>query len=166
MTGLKMKVVVVALVVVVAVLGGFYGGYRFGQSNVSAASNTGNRTGTNNPAGGFNRNGGTFAGGGTACPSPGSAAAAAGAQAIAQGRITSVTATSMTITSGTCTVTVDFTSGTVVMKQTTGSTSDLQDSQAVTVIGTRQPDGSVKASTIAIGNGFGRPGGASPSPSS
>jgi hypothetical protein len=63
----------------------------------------------------------------------------------------------MTINAGTCTVTIDFTNGTIVTKQATGSTSDLQDSQTVTVIGTRQSDGSVKANTIAIG-GAGGPG--------
>jgi hypothetical protein len=157
-----MKTVVVALVVVVAVLGGFLGGYKVGQSNVSAAtsSNSG-RSGANGS--GFNRQGGgTFAG---ACPSPGSSAAA-GAAFVARGRITAISATSLTITATgaggtTCTVTIDFGSGTVVTKQATGSTSDLQDSQTVTVIGTRQADGSVKAATIAIGGAGGLgPGGA------
>ena len=163
-----MKAVVVALVVVVAVLGGFYGGYKVGQNNVSAATSSNNRAG-NSPGGGFNRQGGggTF-GGGTACPSPGSSAAAAGAQALARGRITSITATAMTINTGSCSVTIDFTAGTVVTRQVTGTSADLQDSQNVAVIGTRQADGSIKATTIAIGGGTfqggGGPGaGASPS---
>lgn len=150
-----MKAAVLALAVVIGILGGFYGGYKVGQSNVSAntSSNTSRSGGAGN---GFTRNGGgTFA---AACPSPGSSAAVSGAQAFARGRITSITATSMTINAGNCTVTVNFTGGTVVTKQATGSTSDLQDSQTVTVVGTRQADGSVKAATIAIG-GAGGPGG-------
>jgi hypothetical protein len=156
-----MRVVVVALAVVVAVLAGFYGGYKVGQSNVSAStSGSSNRSGG---GGAFTRNGGTFTG--AACPSPGSSGGAAGAQAVARGRITSISSTSMTINAGSCTVTVDFSNGTVVTKQATGSTSDLQDAQTVTVIGTRQSDGSVKANTIAVGGagGFGPGAGASPS---
>ena len=144
-----MKTVVVALVVVIAVLGGFYGGYKVGQSNVKAATNNSSgsgRTGGN----GFTRGGGTFA---NQCPSPGSSAAATGAQAVARGQITSISATAMTINTGNCAVTIDFATGTIVIKEDTGSTSDLQDSQTVTVLGTRQPDGSVKATTIAIGGG-------------
>jgi hypothetical protein len=160
-----MKAAVVALVVVVAVLGGFYGGYKVGQNNVSAASsNSSNNTGRTGNGGGFPRGGngtGTFAGGGTACPSPGSSAAAAGANAVARGRITSISTTAMTINTGSCSVTIDFTSGTVVTKQVTGATSDLQDSQTVTVVGTRQADGSVKATTIALGGGN-FPGGGGP----
>lgn len=155
-----MKTVVVALVVVVAVLGGFYGGYRVGQSNVKAATTNG--TGTGRAGGnGFTRGGGTFA---NACASPGASPAATGSQAVARGRITSISATAMTISTGSCSVTIDFTTGTVVTKQDTGSTSDLQDSQTVTVVGTRQSDGSVKAATIAIGGGGNFPGGAGPSP--
>jgi len=162
-----MKAAVVALVVVVAVLGGFLGGYKVGQSNASAAtSSTSGRSGAN--GNGFNRQGGgQVAGLGAACPSPGSSPAAAGAQAVIRGRITAISATSMTITATgggtTCTVTVDFASGTVVTKQATGSTSDLQDSQTVTVVGTRQADGSVKATAIAIGAPVGPGAGGAPS---
>ena len=46
-------------------------------------------------------------------------------------------------------------------KTTAGSTSDLKDSITITVIGVRQADGSIKATTIQIGGGgFGNPGGA------
>jgi hypothetical protein len=155
-----MRVVLVALAVVVAVLAGFYGGYKVGQSNVSASTSgsSSNRSGSGNNS--FTRGGGNFAG--AACPSPGSSAAAAGAQAIARGRITSITSTSMTINAGSCTVTIDFTNGTVVTKQATGSTSDLQDAQTVTVVGTRQSDGSVKATMIAVGGAGGFVPGSSP----
>jgi len=49
-----------------------------------------------------------------------------------------------------------------VSKNVAGSTSDLQDNMTITVIGTRQADGSIKATTIQIGGGagrFGNPGG-------
>jgi Domain of unknown function (DUF5666) len=145
-----MKTVVVALVVVVAVLGGFYGGYRVGQSNATAATSSGSGTGRTG-GNGFTRGGGALA---NACPSPGSSPAATGSQAVARGQITSISATAMTINTGSCSVTIDFATGTVVIKQVTASTSDLQDSQMVTVVGTRQADGSVKAATIAIGGGI------------
>jgi len=46
-----------------------------------------------------------------------------------------------------------------VVKTIAGSTSDLKDTITITVIGTRQADGSIKAATIQIGsaapsNGF------------
>src|SRR5258708_30419724 len=77
-----MKTYVVALVVVVAVLGGFYGGYKIGQNNVSAsASTTGSRT---NAGSGSN----AFTGGrgvGAVCPSPAATPAAAGTPGVARG---------------------------------------------------------------------------------
>ena len=46
-----------------------------------------------------------------------------------------------------------------VVKTTAGSTADLKDTITITVVGTRQADGSIKATTIQIGsaapsNGF------------
>ena len=148
-----MKTLVVALVVVVGVLGGFYGGYKVGQSNVSASTGgTPSARASGNP---FTRGGaGTAA---ALCPSPGSTAAASGAQALARGTITSITSTSMTVHTTACDITIDFTTGTAIVKQASGTTSDLADSQTVTVIGTRQSDGSIKAQSISIG-GAGGPG--------
>jgi hypothetical protein len=45
-----------------------------------------------------------------------------------------------------------------VSKSVAGSTSELQDNMTITVIGTRQADGSIKATTIQIGGGLGRGG--------
>jgi Domain of unknown function (DUF5666) len=151
-----MKTLVIVLAVVVGVLGGFYGGYKVGQNNVSASSN--NTRASNN---GFAQGRGALA---AACPSPG-ATPSAGSQALARGTVTNLTATSMTVSNGTCDVTVTFSPATAVSKTAAGSTSDLADNQTVTVTGTRQSDGTVQAQSIAIGNGgsFRGPG-ASPSP--
>src|SRR5260370_18010004 len=92
-----MKTYVVALVAVVAVLGGFYGGYKVGQNNVSASASTGaNRT---NAGTGSN----PFTGGrgvGAVCPSPG-ATPAAGTVSVARGPVANLRGTSMTVTTTT-----------------------------------------------------------------
>jgi hypothetical protein len=145
-----MKTYVLALVVVVAVLGGFYGGYKVGQNNVSASTSTaGNRTNTGSGSNAFT--GGR--GAGAVCPSPG-ATPAAGTVSVARG-------TSMTVTNTSCDVKVTFGPTVTISKQALGSTSDLQDNQTVTITGTRQADGSILAQTIQIGpagGGAGRPG--------
>jgi hypothetical protein len=152
-----MKTYVVALVVVVAVLGGFYGGYKVGQNNVSASTSTaGNRT---NAGSGSN----AFTGGrgaGAVCPSPG-ATPAAGTVSVARGTVANLGGTSMTVTNTSCEVKVTFGPTVSISKQALGSTSDLQDNQTVTITGTRQADGSILAQTIQIGpagGGGGRPG--------
>ena len=152
-----MKTYVVALVVVVAVLGGFYGGYKVGQNNVSASASTGgNRT---NAGTGSN----AFTGGrglGAVCPSPG-ATPAAGTVSVARGTVANLGGTSMTVTNTSCDVKVTFGPTVTISKQALGSTSDLQDNQTVTITGTRQADGSILAQTIQIGpagGGGGRPG--------
>jgi len=141
-----MKTYVVALVVVVAVLGGFYGGYKVGQNNVRASASTGgNRTnagtGSNAVAGGR--------GLGAVCPSPG-ATPAAGTVSVARGTVANLGGTSMTVTNTSCDVKVTFGPTVSISKQALGSTSDLQDNQTVTITGTRQPDGSILAQTIQI----------------
>ena len=151
-----MKTYVVALVVLVGVLGGFYGGYKVGQNNVSAsASPAGARasnTGGSNP----------FTGGralGAVCPSPG-ASPAVGAQSVARGTVANLGGTSMTVTNTSCEVKVTFGPTVAIQKQVLGSTGDLQDNQTVTITGTRQADGSILAQTIQIGPAGGgvRPG--------
>jgi hypothetical protein len=142
-----MKTYVVALVAVVAVLGGFYGGYKVGQNNVSASASTGaNRT---NAGTGSN----PFTGGrgvGAVCPSPG-ATPAAGTVSVARGTVANLGGTSMTVTNTSCEVKVTFGPTVTISKQALGSTSDLQDNQTVTITGTRQADGSILAQTIQIG---------------
>ena len=164
-----MKPYVLVLLLVVGVLGGFYGGYVFGHGNVSAATTAGQ--GSRTPgAGGFGggRTGGGF---GAACPSPGAPSPSPGSNAVAAGTITDLTSSSLTISEGSCEVKVTYGNTVQVSKNVAGSTSDLQDNLTVTIIGTRQADGSVKATTIQIGNGFGggrgsgNPAGAQASPS-
>lgn len=143
-----MKSYVIALLVVVGILGGFYGGYKVGQNNVSAASPTAGSSRTGNFTGGAFGGRGGFA---AACPSPGAPTPAAGSNAVARGSITDLTSTSMTITSTSCDVKVVFGNTVQVSKNVTGSTSDLQDNITVTIVGTRQADGSIKATQIQIG---------------
>lgn len=158
-----MKSYVVALLVVVGVLGGFYGGYKIGQNNVSASTTpqASTRTGA----------GGTFGGGGgagrgfaAACPSPGAPSPSPGTNAFARGSITDLSSTSMTIANTACDVKIVFGNTVQVSKTVTGSTGDLRDNLTVTVVGTRQADGSIKATQIQIGNGgtFGGRAAASP----
>lgn len=146
-----MKTYVIALAVLVGVLGGFYGGYKVGQNNVSASSNTagtGTRTGINNGSPNFTGGGRGFA---AVCPSPGATPPAAGSQGLARGTITNLNTGSMTVTNTSCDVKVTFGPTVTISKQVLGTTSDLQDNQTVTITGTRQADGSILAQTIQIG---------------
>jgi hypothetical protein len=157
------KTYVVALLVVVGVLAGFYGGFKVGQNNVSASTSNTPRTSARTP-GGFA--GGT--GGGArlnaVCPSPGAPSPSPGSQAVARGTVSDLTSSSMTLTNTSCDVKIVFGNTVQVSKTVAGNTSDLQDNITVTIIGTRQADGSIKATTIQIGGAvFGNPG-AQPSP--
>lgn len=161
-----MRNAIIGLVVLVAVLAGFYGGYKVGQNNVSAAtsSSSSNGTGQRGGTGNFLPGRGNLA---SVCPSPGSTPSA-GTQALFRGTVTKLTATSMTVTNAQCSLTINFGSSTTVQKQETGSVSDLANNQTVTVTATRGADGSLTAVTIQIGTaggGFTRPGaGATSSP--
>ncbi len=143
-----MKPYVVALLLAVGVLAGFYGGYKVGQNNVSASATTQNNTRTGNPGG--------FSGGGraltAACPSPGAPSPSPGAQAVARGTVSNLTSSSLTLSNTSCDVKVVFGNTVQVSKNVAGNTSDLKDSITVTIIGTRQADGSIKATTIQIGS--------------
>ena len=156
-----MKGIVVALAIVVGILGGFYGGYKVGQNTVAASTTplSSNRgTSGQFPAGGRN-----FAAGG-ACPSPGATPPAAGSQTFARGTVSNLSSTSMTVAQAGCDVKVSLTPTTAVQKQVAGSTSDLSDNQTVTVVGTRQADGSILASTVQIGGANPRGPGAGTNP--
>jgi hypothetical protein len=158
------KLPIAALVVVVALLGGFYGGYKIGGGGTaSAANNTASstRTGSNLFAGGR---------GAAACPnaSPSASAAASGAtlRRGATGTVSNLTSNSLTIHDARCNtdVKVTFDQSVIVRKTVVGQSSDLQENQNVTVTGTRQADGSIKANSINIvptgSGGFGGFGGA------
>lgn len=145
------KLPIAALVVIVALLGGFYGGYKIaGGSTASAAGST---TGTLRTAGnGFGGGRGLAA----ACPSPGAtpSAAASGAAARrgATGTIANLTNNSLTIHDARCNtdVKVTFDASVIVRKTVVGQSSDLQETETITVTGTRQADGSIKANSINI----------------
>jgi hypothetical protein len=161
-----LKSYVVVLLLVVGILGGFYGGYKIGHSNVSAS--TGTQGQASRTPGGFGGagTGGRGAGGAAACPSPGAPSPSPGTNAVARGTVGDLTSSSFTITATACDVKVTFGNTVQVAKTTAGSTSDLKDNITITVIGTRQADGSIKATTIQIGGaGFGGPGGAQATPS-
>ena len=159
-----MKTYVVALLVVVGVLAGFYGGFKVGQNNVSASTNTNTPRSASRTPGSFT--GGAGGGGrvNAVCPSPGAPSPSPGSQAVARGTISDLTSSSMTLTNTSCDTKIVFGNTVQVSKNVAGNTSDLQDNITVTIIGTRQADGSIKATTIQIGGAvFGNPG-AQPSP--
>ena len=150
-----MKPYVVALLLVVGVLGGFYGGYKIGHNTVSASTatsqNQASRTGN---TGGF----GGGRGGAGVCPSPGAPTPSPGGRGVASGTVTNLSPSSLTVTSPSCDVKVTFGNTVQISRQVAGTTGDLKDNLTVTIIGTRQADGSIKATTIQIGgatpNGF------------
>jgi hypothetical protein len=144
------KLPIAALVVIIGLLGGFYGGYKVGGGGATASAanaTTGNRTA------GTGLNGGR---GQAACPSPGAtpAASASGAAARrgATGTIANLTSNSLTIHDARCNtdVKITFDQSVIVRKAVIGQASDLQESDTVSVTGTRQADGSIKANSITI----------------
>lgn len=162
-----MKSYVIALLLAVGILAGFYGGYKIGHNGVTASASTGSNTASRTGGGGSGFGGfggGTRGGGGAAaCPSPGAATPSPGTNAVARGTVTDLTSSSLTITLPACDVKVTFGPAVQVSKTTAGSTGDLKDSITITVIGVRQADGTIKATAIQIGGGaFGNPGGAAP----
>jgi hypothetical protein len=147
------KFPIAALVVVVALLGGFYGGYKLGGSGQASAAAASNTTGTGNGAG-VGR--GLGAGGG-ACPSPNatpapSASGGANARRGTSGTVTNLTSTSLTVHDARCNidVKVTFSPSVIIRKSALGQVSDLQENETVTIVGARQADGSVKANSIQI----------------
>jgi hypothetical protein len=141
------KLYVVGLLVVVAVLGGFYGGYKVGHTTVVASTNTPNQSAR--AGGGGGAGAGAGRGFGAACPTPG-ATASAGAQALARGTISNLNASSLTVTNPSCDVKVTLGANITISKSVAGSTADLKNNLTVTIMGTRQADGSILAQTIQI----------------
>jgi hypothetical protein len=157
-----MRTAIITLAVLVGILGGFYGGYTVGHNNVTAATSSSGTSGQRSSSGGV------FTGGRGAnaavCPTPGSTPAA-GSTALFRGTVTNLTATSMTVSNASCSLTITFGPSTTIQKQVTGSTADLSNNETVIVTGTRVSDGSVSAVTIQVtpGGSVTRPG-ASPAP--
>lgn len=143
-----MKAYMVGLGVVIALLGGFYGGYKVGvakaPTSTPAASTNTPRTngGGGGGAGGFGGGGGgRFGGGGGAGGFGGTIGVIT---AVGNGTITvhnPNTGTDITVTLG---------SNVQIRKTETGSTSDLQSQAIVQITGARQADGSVQATAITI----------------
>jgi hypothetical protein len=158
------KLPIAALVVIVGLLGGFYGGYKVGGGGTTA--NAAAATGTNRTA----ANGFGGRGVAAACPSPGAtpapSASGAAARRGATGTVANLTANSLTIHDTRCNtdVKVTFDQSLIVRKTVVGQASDLQESETITVTGTRQADGTIKANSISIvpagSGGFGGLGGA------
>jgi hypothetical protein len=146
------KYPIAALIVVVALLGGFYGGYKIGGGGTASAANN-TTTGTGRTA----ANG--FAGGrglAAACPSPGATpaptASGAAARRGATGTIANLTNNSLTIHDARCNtdVKITFDQSVIVRKSVVGQAADLQENETITVTGTKEADGSIKANSINI----------------
>ncbi len=152
-----MRNLTVALVIVIGVLGGFYSGWKYSQSKVSAGtgatvaatalpgpaatSATGTGTGTGGQGG--------FGGRGTA------------------GQVTAVNGNLVTIhnpQTGQDTK-VKLGADTTITKTVSGSAADIQPGVSVTVVGQPGADGTVNATNVIIGQvAFGGPGRATPTP--
>lgn len=134
------KYAVPALIAVIALLGGFYGGFRFGQTNASASSaGSGNGNGANaNATPGAGRN---------ACSSTaGTGRTGANAnRATAFGQITNVAGTTLTVHNSVCNTDTKVTlSGTpVIRKSVDGTAADLSNGACVTINGTKNSDGTI-----------------------
>ena len=146
------KLPIAALIVVVSLLGGFYGGYKIGGGGTASAANS--------TASGAGRTTGNGLAGGrgltAACPSPNASpsASASGAPARrgATGTVTNLSGNSLTVHDARCNtdVKVTFDQSVIVRKSVVGQSSDLQESETITVTGAREADGSIKANSINI----------------
>ncbi len=145
-----MRTAAIVLAIVVGVLGGFYGGLRMGQARAVAGGSPAEQA-TRQTNASQDRLG--------ACPSS-SGAAAGRANAAGRGGMVPAAGTITALNNGTLTVhdrrcnadvRVTFTNSIIVRKTVSGQTSDLQENETITVVGERQPDGSIKANSISIG---------------
>jgi hypothetical protein len=139
------------IVVVIALLGGFYGGFRYesGKVPAAAAASTGTAaTGTTGRgANGTGTGGGAgFAGGGAAGGAGGGFAGRGGV-----GTITNLTSTGFTLHSANGTdIKVTFGSSATVRMTVAGQLTDLKDNVTVTVTGARDASGNITATAITI----------------
>ena len=146
------KLPIASLIVVVALLGGFYGGYKIGGGGTASAANS-SATGAGRTAGNGIAGGRGLA---AACPSPNASPSASASGAAARrgatGTVTNLTGSSLTVHDARCNidVKVTFDQTVIVRKTVVGQTSDLQESETITVTGTREADGSIKANSINI----------------
>ena len=153
-----MRSIAIALGVFIGVLGGFYGGFHYGQSRPAAASTTSVAATTTSAATGgatSGATGGGFAGGsggGGPCPSPG----ATGRGAVT-GAVTVSGNGTLTVHDTRCNtdVKVTYDGSSTLTKVSPAQAADLKSGENVTVVGQRQADGSVTATTISIQPGRG-----------
>ncbi|MHB8572767.1 MAG: DUF5666 domain-containing protein [Candidatus Dormibacteria bacterium] len=143
------KAVGIVLAVVIGGLGGFYGGFRFGQNNSASAAGgaAAQRAGR-----------GGFGGCPSATPNPSASADTGGAAGVGgagrglAGTITVLSDGSLVVHDVRCSVDtkVSFKPSVIVRKTVLGAVSDLAEGQTVTISGTRNPDGSLAAQSISI----------------
>lgn len=160
-----MKNTTVALVVVIGILGGFYAGWKYSQSRITAtpaAATSGPSaaaTGGAGGAGGAGANGAGGLGGG----------GFAGGNAVS-GPITAIGNGFITVHDRTTDkdVKVAYSPTVRIVKQDAGGVADLTQNTTVTVIGQADASGTVDATAITIGSAgggvFGGGGGRRPSP--
>jgi len=170
-----MKVIIGLLAASLAVLAGFFGGFKAGENHSSGsttAAQVATGTGAGSSGGGASSGGGLFPGGGRFGGGNGAASCSTtSTRAVTTGSVTKVDGARITIHDAACNTDVIVTIGgdTRVRKTVDGQASDVSSGERVAVVGTRNADGSVNAQTVTInpaGGAFpgGGPGG-SPSPS-
>jgi hypothetical protein len=139
------------LVVAIALMGGFYAGFRYESGKVPVAAASAASVTAGSASLGTARNGtaGTPGAGGGTAGAPGNGAfAGRGGNA---GTVTNLTAAGFTLHSASGTDTkVTFGSGAVVRKTVTGQLSELTDNASVTVTGQRDASGNLVATVITI----------------
>lgn len=147
-----MRNLTVSLIVAIAVMGGFYAGFRYEKSKVPDSS-------AGSPVAGLNSAGAPGTGAGRTAtgtsPSPGTGGTTTGGGSFAGrgtfGSVVSISGNTLTIKDAQGNdVKVTLQDSTTVTKTVTGSTSDLVAGANVTVAGQRAADGSVTATNITI----------------
>jgi hypothetical protein len=134
----------IALVVVIAALGGFYGGAKVEQGKVPAAA----ASPVLPAGGGAGGAGGAGATGGTGGTGGGGFGGFARGTA---GQVTAISGNTLTITTAAGQqVKVQLSDTTTITKTVQGSRTDLQQGATVTVAGQRAADGSVTATSVTI----------------
>lgn len=140
---MNMRNLTVGLVVAVALMGGFYAGFRYERSKAAPAA----PVATTGPAGAAAATPAARAGTG---PSPGAGVGGFGGRGTA-GQVVSLDGSTLTIRDSQGTeVRVTLQGSTAVSRTVPGSAGDLTQGAAVTVAGQRGSDGSVAATAITI----------------
>jgi hypothetical protein len=151
-----MNQLTVTLIVVIGLLGGFYGGFKYGQNHPPPSTNS---TGTAALAGAAGGGAGAGNGGGRGGGGFGGNAISGQVTAVGNGTITVHNSASGQD------VQVNVSSARIT-KTSQGSSGDLTQNTQVSVVGSADSSGTVNATVVSIGGGGGRFGaGGQPSPS-